>query len=217
MRKGAQDDVRDVIRAALDKRGLSKRWLSIQLGKAPGYMHDYLEDGVPANLKYETRFQIGKLLGLPLTKLGVELPADMPQSPDAAGMGLLPDAEILPKAAESHIVPKEQQIRCKVLSEVLNQHPVWALRPGDEIAIDSSEEALAQLGTGAIVLAYLHDKQEEKATPILREFVEPSVLVTNTTDRRARSILDARDAALPFDILIVGKLTFHGRGNGRAG
>jgi hypothetical protein len=216
MRKDAQDNVREVIREALRKKGHTKRWLSLQLRKAPGYMHDFLEDGVPSKLKYETCVQISRILDVPLTRLGVELPPDIPASPDAASMGFGPDVQFLPKAVEAHIAQREHEIRCKVLSEVLNQHPVFPLLPGDLIVVDKTEEVLAQITTGSIVLAYLHDKEEDKATPILREFVEPSVLIANTTSRKVRSILDTRDTALPFDILIVGKLTFAGRGNGQS-
>lgn len=213
-RKSARDSVRDVLREALRKRGnKSKRWLSLQLGKHAGYIHDFLEDGVPQALKYDDCVKISRLLEIPLTHLGIELPADILPSSGATSLGYTADVEILAKTAFSIADATDDAVRCKVATNVLDQHPAWPLRVGDLVLIDKSSKAMERLTTGSIVLAYLHDKDQDRATPILREFVEPSILISNTTEQQARSILDVRDEALPFDVLIVGKLTFAGRGN----
>jgi hypothetical protein len=211
-----RDSVRDVLREALRRHGKSKRWLSLQLKKHPGYIHDFLEDGVPHKLPYQHCVKISQLLDIPFAHFEYELPSGILPSQSAATLGHRADVELLAKGATTKLAADEDELRCKVLTGVLDQHPEWPLRPGDLVLIDKSTAALERLTTGSIVLVYLHDKEEERATPILREFVAPSVLISNTADRQLRSILDIRDDSLPFDVLIAGKLTFAGRGNGLA-
>lgn len=210
-----QKDARLRLRQEFRRLGFSERQLSLAIGRGATYLSEFIVKGVPQKLDYDDAVELHKLTTIPLPWFGYELPPGMPPSPQAAALGFTADAEILASSMESRLAPQDHEIRCKVLSKGLNQHPEYPLRPGDLVIIDKTPEGLRP-EDGSILLVYLHDREENSATPILRQFVAPNLLITNTTCRSLASILNMDERGLPFDVLIAGRLTFHGRGNGRA-
>lgn len=80
----------------------------------------------------------------------------------------------------SHLKLTDTQYTYIVKSECLNQ---LGINIGDILLVDMSPEAFKRLQTGNIVVAQAYDGV--KATTILRQFLAPNILVTNSSKENA--------------------------------
>ncbi|HEX8301080.1 hypothetical protein [Sphingomonas sp.] len=64
-------EVRAALRVLIDRRGLHRQELSRVLGKAPGYVHDFLERGAPQRLEVADAARLARYMGIDAIELGV--------------------------------------------------------------------------------------------------------------------------------------------------
>jgi hypothetical protein len=95
----------------------------------------------------------------------------------------------------------------KMRSRALDQHPKRIL-PGALLMIDLNQVDPSNIDTGAIVVTNMLDRAEltRGHGTIIRQFVAPNKLVTNSTSHN--EILSIDDPTAPFEIVIKGVLMY---------
>lgn len=87
------DKIRARVKAAIDARGLDYKKVSLDLGRNHAYMQQYVERGIPAQLKENDRAALSEMLDIPESELGAPASkrklraGDVPQFNIHAGMG----------------------------------------------------------------------------------------------------------------------------------
>lgn len=86
------------------------------------------------------------------------------------------------------------------------------VKPGDIVVIDDSAAAVGTVQSlDIVVVAYHHPQTPNKAAHLLRQFVPPSLLITNSGHDNARSIDVAReDASIMGVVVSIHKKTRNG-------
>ena len=198
-----EDAVRRLIEDRLNEMRQTMRWLSQQLGKNHAYIQQYVSKKKPQELDYRDKLKVHKLLGIPLAKLGLAIPADAAPSPAAESLGLNPD--VVPHKPEAFLVPTPTTSFFEVVSRALERHKKFGARPGDIIVVDNSDAALSVLATDEAYLVKLYDKDNPlTVTAVIRQFVNDHLLITNSN--QANSAMSLDDLALPFEPIIEGKI-----------
>jgi len=75
------DKIRRRIVERLDEMRRSQSWLSGQIGKHRGYIHDYLEKGSPRDLAHEDKMKVADVLKLDAHEIGIQLGRHEPAPP----------------------------------------------------------------------------------------------------------------------------------------
>ncbi len=199
-------DVREKIRARLAEKKRSMEWLSSQLGKNPTYIQQFLERRSPRDLRLELKIKTSELLDMPLTELGVSdyrVQKNGPATRTAGKFG--EDAEPYVPPRSSILTISETIGYFRMMSNALETHPL-GIQPGDVLAFDLSTAAIDNLRNEQIVIlqCYHPDPQVLAAKTLVREFVRPSLLLTNRAQDNEAFSLD--DASLPFEPHIKGVL-----------
>lgn len=110
--------------------------------------------------------------------------------------GLAEDAVAYERELQ-HIRLSSTQFPYKVKSQALNQIGVF---PDQIVVVDMSVEAMKKLKGNDIVIAQLYS--EAGATTILRQFVEPSLLITNSSVENA-AIINTRTEDVTIKGIVV--------------
>lgn len=201
----------DEIRARLSKRiaekhkpgEISARALSLRLGKKDGYISDFLR-GDSDTLHYEDRVKLAKWLDMPMRDLGIGEIATVADTP-APPAGLREDATPF-TPPDSHYLARSQHIAYFTMrTRALDQHPE-RIRPGTLLAFDLNKVRPSEIPSGTIVIVQLYDKRDLATShgTIIRQFIAPNKLVTNSSE--ANEIISLDDASLPFEPVIKGAL-----------
>ena len=198
-------DVREIIKQRLKAQGKSMAWLSRELGRNHAYVQQFVDRHSPQQFEYRDAVKVSKLLGIALTDLGVD--PDVMASPHAGGAhpsGLREDAEsyVPPPGSYLATAPGVEYLRAR--SNVLDKHAL-AIRSGDILVVDISAGVLDRIVSGDAVIVQLYHKPEcMAATTVMRQFVAPGLLITNSSG--ANEIMRMDDDALPFEPVIKGKI-----------
>ncbi len=194
-------DVREIIDRRLKELGRSKTWLSRELGRNHAYVQQYIERHSPQRLDVHDAIKVSNLLGIPLKDLDVDLPGGPPRP---APEGFAEEAEAYVPPAGSFLGQAEHIAYFRATSDSLDRHKL-AIRRGDIVAVDIGADALKTLATGDAVVAQLYHKPDcMTASTVLRQYVAPGLLITNSSGENGIWRLDDDD--LPFEPVIKGKI-----------
>lgn len=205
-----EDAVRQVLRELLqplNPSGTTMRDLSLKIGRSHSYIEQYLSRRKPKKLHYDDKLKIRSILGVPLAKLGITLPADAAPSPAATALNIASDAEPYkaPKdrpygALASH--PNTALYRAKTLA--LDRHRL-CIGIGDLLIVRLPNGKPVELKPDEAYLINLYDRHDPlTATTIIRQHVAPRLLITNST--QLHHILSVDQTDLPFEIIVEGKI-----------
>lgn len=203
------DDPEEPVRKLILKRlGETKRslsWLSKAIKRNDAYIHQYVNDGKPRELAYRDKVTISKLLEIPLSEL-VPYTTDLPASAGAESRGISADVEPFTLPRDIGLLPAQppERIYYKVLASPLDKHPYEPIADGTVITVDERFETCDSLRTEDRVLVELWDRESKGMTLVIREFVAPRLLITNS--ERDNSIINMDDGSVPYEAMIKGKI-----------
>lgn len=181
-------------------------WLSREIGRNHAYIQQYVRQHKPADLEFKDKVRISALLSIPLPDLGIEIPTGDPAL--GAANGRLPqlaeEAEPYDPPRGSYLSRAPEVAYFKARTASLDRHRL-AIRAGDVVVVDIGTNALTGLASGDAVVVQLYDRDNlTRAVTVLRQFVEPHLLITNSSTDN--SIISMDDESLPFEPVIKGKV-----------
>lgn len=194
------DEIRRRIIERMEEQGSNPSRLSAQLGKNRAYMHQFLK-GDQKELPYEMKLKIAEILHMELEDLGVK--------PVAARQ---PTRGAFEEDAEPYVPPRDHWLAhspqigyFRMRSTALDQHPE-RIKPGDLLAFDLSSTKLAAIPSGRIVVVQLYDKRDLTRShgTIIRQFIAPNKLITNSSD--GNEIISLDDPSLAYEPVVKGAL-----------
>lgn len=194
------DEIRKRILSRMEELGSNPSRLSAQLGKNRAYMHQYLK-GDQKDLPYEMKVKVAEILEMELEELGVK--------PITAQR---PAKSAFEKDAEPYVPPRDHWLGrsphigfFRMKSTALDQHPE-RIKPGDLLAFDLNLSNPAAIPSGRIVVVQLYDKRDLTRSygTIIRQFIAPNKLITNSSD--GNEIISLDDTSLPYEPVIKGTL-----------
>ena len=172
------------IRELREARGLSQELLGSKIGRSKSVI-SRLEDG-STRLDIEIANKIAKALGATIAEV-LDIDSGMPAVP-----GGFSEPEVAPYTATLTADPlKRLETTHRYLVEVRSDGlSNLGIMRGDLALIDNSAEACKTVKPLAIVRAQYHPDPEKPslAVPLLRQFVPPSLLITNSATNNARPI-----------------------------
>lgn len=191
-----------VIKECIDRVGANMSQLSKALGHNASYLQQHFTRNSPRELRYEDRVKLAQMLGIPVDEVGgfglsrvfnrIELPS-VPGLDEG-------DAAPYDPPQSAPIVIHEGQGLFIMKSKALDEHspPIW---PGDILICSLKPEHVNTVTTGKVVVAQLYDRGELlKATTIVRVFLAPNKLVTNSSVEN--TIIRIGDPAAPYEVAI---------------
>lgn len=194
-----QDDpIRQRVRARIAERGISMASLSRALHQHSGYVFEWLS-GKQAAMPYENRLEMARLLDLEPKDVGVANMVERASQPK----GLAEDAEPY-TPPDGHYLARSPHIAYfRMKSVALDQHPRRIL-PGALLVFDLNRSNPADVPPMAIVVAQLYDRRELTRSfgTVIRQFVPPNKLITNSTG--PNEIISLDDETAPFEAVIKG-------------
>lgn len=202
------DKIRRVIEARIaaydaagDQQRGNKTWLSHRLGRGPSYISDYLRRS-PKNLSYEDRMTLAKVLDIDPRDVGI---APITQETEESGAGLENDVSPYHAPPGHFLEAVALNERFLVNSPVLDEHPD-RIQAGDVLILDLSVRSPQRLKTLDVVVAMARDRRDlaAPARAVLRMFVAPNKLATNSSGKNEIVSLD--DTSLPYEYDIKGRL-----------
>ena len=195
------DEIRRRIADRLKELDQSQSWLSVQIGKNRGYMKDYF-DGSPYDLDYETKLQVAKLLNLHPREMGV---SEIQPGTDRGRAGLSEDCEPYVPSEGGFLSRAPHIGYFRMKSRALDEHPLRIL-PGQLLAFNLNLVDPAEIETGRIVVVQLYDKRNLTIHhgTIIREFIKPNKLITNSSTENDMISLEGGSA--PYEPVIKGTL-----------
>lgn len=205
MSDDAEEPVRKLIIKRLGETKRSLNWLSKAIKRNQAYIHQYVNDGKPRELAYRDKVTISKLLEIPLSELNVPY-TDLPAAAGAESCGISADVEpfALPRGIGLLPATAPERVYYKVLSSPLDRHPFEPIANGTIITVDERDATCDSLRTEDRVLVELWDRESRGMTLVIREFVAPRLLITNTDHNNA--IINMDDGAIPFEAMVKGKI-----------
>jgi transcriptional regulator with XRE-family HTH domain len=163
-------DQREIVRAAADSSGMSRREISKAIGKNPGYLSNYLS-GKFEKLGAREIMKLTKLLGIEkgLLASGDEtVETGVPHS----------DAKIYEPEPGDAISRQPHTVYLRVTSAAMDDHSE-RIEPGQIAAFDSRVNDARKLKTGMIV--YAERRRGKQSDILIRQFMAPDKLVTNSS------------------------------------
>jgi hypothetical protein len=195
-------NVRETISRKLQEHGRSMSWLSRELGRNHAYVQQFLMRHSPQDLEFNDKLKISKLLNVPMQDLGVELDEQLQSSDRATGLADEAETYDPPHGSILSRAPHIAYFRSR--SSALDRHPLQ-IRNGDIVAVDIGTGALERIKSGDAVVVQLYLKPEcMAALTVLRQFIEPGLLITNSSETNAIWRID--DETLPFEPVIKGRI-----------
>jgi len=194
MQDDQQDALRRFIRERLREMRFSESRVSTQLGRHRGYLHEYL---------------VGKQKHLPLeerVKLAIILQAD----PTHLGAG---HGQALPGFTESDMTPYEPHQNDPFAALIGPNRYLWTagsdvcdnigIRPGHLLVVDDSQSAMDALRPlRPVQVAYHPPGEPGRAVRLLRQYVPPRLLITNSSKGNAVPLDTQRDDAQIVGVIV---------------
>lgn len=194
------DEIRRRIIARMEETGTNPSRLSAQLGKNRAYMHQFLK-GDQKELPYEMKLKIAEILHMELEELGVRpIAAQRPER------GALEEDAVPYVPPQNHWLARSTHIGFfRMKSTALDQHPE-RIMPGHLLAFDLNKTNAADIPSGSIVVVQLYDKRDltKSHGTVIRQFVAPNKLITNSSEHN--EIISLDDSSLPYEPVIKGTL-----------
>lgn len=176
-------------------------WLSRELGRNHAYMQQFMVRHTPHDLELQDKLRVAKLLAIPLDDLGVDL--DIPAPLQPAG-GLSEEAETYTPPPGSFLATSPDVAYFRATSDSLDRHPL-AICKGDVVVASIRDGVLDEVASGdAVVVQIYHKPDCMTATTVLRQYVAPGLLITNSSG--ANSIWRMDDDSLPFEPVIKARV-----------
>lgn len=197
------DEIRRFIEARLEELGLDAAVVSVKIGKNRGYLYDYLRKRSPKRMPDETKVKLAKHLKAPPTKLGVVPWGGRFSATHGVVGGFADDA--VPYQGPSFATFPSHLAPFTVKSRSLDQHP-RRIVPGMVLVMNLTVVDPAEIELGKIVVAQLYDRDELTKChgTVIRQFLPPDKLVTNSSETNEIIALD--DPNLPYIAVIKGAL-----------
>jgi hypothetical protein len=195
------DAIRDLVDRRMVELGLDRTVVSRQIGKGRGYLHDYIVRRSPRLLPDEVVPLLAPILKLPVGALiGVSATSARPPT------GMAEDAEPYHVRPGSIIPPPNIEL-LRLVSRKLDQHPL-GLAPGKVLGFNKNLADPGQIPAGAVVFATAFDLAGNalERGPIVRQFLPPGKLVTNSS--LGDEIVPLQSAKRDFVLKIGGSMTF---------
>jgi len=184
----------------MEETGTNPSRLSAQLGKNRAYMHQFLK-GDQKELPYEMKLKIAEILQMEIEELGVRpIAAQRPERGDLEEDA----APFIPP--QNHWLARSPNIGFfRMKSRALDQHPE-RIMPGHLLAFDLGKTNAAEIPSGSIVVVQLYDRRNltKSHSTIIRQFIVPNKLITNSSDHN--EIISLDDPSLPYEPVIKGTL-----------
>ena len=157
------------------EHGMSLKELADKVGVTDSHL-SRAENG-KRGLQAKKLEQLARIFKVPVAELmslegGANLPDVAPYTP--------PKGSVLEKAFTS-----TTQKMFKVLTNGLSE---LAITEGDPIIVDTAPSAKSRLKMGDVVVAEVGGEDQEAGILVLRQFLEPNLLVTNSSDNNAMPI-----------------------------
>lgn len=179
-------------------------WLSKQLGRNHAYIQQYISTHKPQDLDYRDKLKVAALLDIPLTDLGIDVPADYAPSKAFGLTGLAEEAESYAPPRGSFLAAAPHIAYFTARSNALDRHRLM-IRTGDVVVANIGESFMSQLRSEDAVIVQLYNKQDTlRAITVIREYIAPGLLITNSST--VNSIWRMDDNALPFEPVIKGRI-----------
>lgn len=192
------DDIRRRIEQRLLEMDLEHAVVSVEIGKNRGYLHDYLRKGTPKHMPMETKLLLAERLKIAPTALGLNTVMVQP-----SGLG---------EDATTYVPPRDfplplNMAMFRMKTRALDEHPK-RIQPGTVLMVDLNLSDPMKIATGSIVVAQLYDRNEMTRShgTIIRQFLAPNKLVTNSSEHNEVMSLD--DPSLPIIAVIKGTLAY---------
>lgn len=196
------DEIRRRISKRLEEQGRSQSWLSLQLKKNRAYIYQYLNSGLPADLKFEDKLKIADLLQMDKRELGIAETVNVLE-PALPAAGFSDDAAPYDASGQPFLVATPHFTYFEMKSRALDQMSSPIL-PGQILVFDINATDPTKIETGKIVVAQLYDKSDLTRShgTVIRMFLAPNKLVTNSS--QTNEIISLDDPSLPFEPVIKG-------------
>jgi transcriptional regulator with XRE-family HTH domain len=116
------------------------------------------------------------------------------------------------QGADSTIQLGNSQRLYEVKTSALDQVGIW---PGVILVVDVSPAEMTKISTGDAVLAQIH--QGSEATMLLRQFIEPSILITNSSVENSRVINLRKEDAVIKGVVVASHQRFRQKSTASTG
>lgn len=194
---------RNRLREWRKKRGLSQVQLAARADIDPSYVQR-IESG-SRGLSLPLAEQLAKILEVSVPELlGLSTDEGQPRH------GFAEDVEAYtPKPNEVVSLPKGRR---NIEDFVVKTNALDALgiMPGDIVTMDLNADAVEPLKPLAIVIAQVYDPNElTKATTVLRQFVPPALLITNSLRTNEKPLNIGIDDVAVKGVLVSSRRNFH--------
>jgi transcriptional regulator with XRE-family HTH domain len=156
-------------------KGLTLGQLAEKVGLSESHL-SRVEAGV-RGVKLSKLGALAKVLGVPMIEL-------MPQDSFEHASDLAPYVPPKGSAVEKALATSSQRM-FRVLSGVLSE---LEIKENDLVIADCSKDAIAQVVSGSLVVAEAINTRTDEKTLLLRQFISPHLLITNSEDQNSISI-----------------------------
>lgn len=155
-------------------------------------------------MSVEELVRLAAILEAPFEAIVPAMAAGAPSPP-----GLREDAEPFHGGGPNEITLPDNRVAWHVTTDALS---AIGIEPGDSIIVDISAEAVEQAGTGDAVVVQ-HYGPGMSARTLLRQFIEPDLLVTNSRGTNAAPLRRGHDD-VAIKGVIVSRMQAVRRGRG---
>lgn len=199
-------DLRQIIENRLREQGKTMAWLSRQLGRNHAYIQQFIRTHKPLDLEFLDKLKVAKLLNISASEIGIDQTVSVELPLQGAHQSPVEEGAKLWEPPPGHFLTlSEQRLYFIARSRALDRHE-FKIHENDIVVVDINHKAISLLKTGnAVVVDLFHKPDGARSTSVLREYIEPDLLITNSSG--ANSIWRVDDGSLPFEIVIRGKVT----------
>ena len=174
------------------EKGLTLGQLAEKVGLSESHL-SRVEAGV-RGVKLSKLGALAKVLGVPMIEL-------MPQESFEHASDLAPYVPPKGSAVEKALASSSQRM-FRVLSGVLSE---LEINENDLIIADCSKDAIAQVVSGSLVVAEAINTRTGEKTLLLRQFISPHLLITNSENQNSNCCANSASVFSPF---MAAKATF---------
>lgn len=182
----------DLIFQRIQELSLNDSVVSVQLGHKRGYLYDYREKRSPKKLPDATKLKLARILRLHPAQLGVSSVVAI-SSPARLSGGMAEDVVDYLPGPNSPTPPPHIALK-RMTVKALDKHPK-GLGPGKVIAFDTTKVDPDEIPSGSVVWVQLFARDDPLAHrgTIIRQFIAPDLLVTNSTEGSETMLLSHPD------------------------
>lgn len=197
------DELRAFIEQRLLALNIDHAVVSVRLGMKRGYMSDYFRKGSPKFLPNDKKIKLAEIIDVHPRLLGV--PESALVRPRVVA-GMAEDLVDYVPGPDSPIPPAHIAIK-RVVNRALDQHPK-RLVPGKAVAFNLRQADPKHIEPGSVVWVQLARRSDPllHAGSVLRQFIPPDKLVTNSSE--ANDIMSLDDVARDLVAVIMGTMAY---------